>query len=60
MKVFAIDYLSDLFGKEKLAEYTSNHITGKSFFPYDCLGIGFANFISYIINREIDLADSMD
>ena len=60
MKVFAIDYLSDLFGKEKLAEYTSNHITGKSnSFDHFC-GIGFANFISYIINREIDLADSID
>ena len=45
--MFAIDFLSDILGKE-INLYQTNHISG------------FANYIAYIINREIDLADHLD
>jgi hypothetical protein len=47
MKMFAIDYLSDILGKS-INRYLPVHITG------------FANLVAYIINREIDLTDQMD
>ena len=45
--MFAIDFLSDIFGKS-IASYLPKDISG------------FANFICYIVNREIELADHMD
>jgi len=47
MKMFAIDYLSDILGKS-INRFLPAHVSG------------FANFIAYIINREIDLADHLD
>ena len=45
--MFAIDFLSDIFGKS-LKAFLPRHVSG------------FANFVCYIVNREIDLADNLD
>jgi len=47
MKMFAINYLSDIFGRN-LKSFLTSHISG------------FANFVAYVICREIDLARHMD
>jgi hypothetical protein len=46
--MFAIDFLSDVLGKEGIKECMPSHVAG------------FANFIAYIVNREIDLSDHMN
>lgn len=46
--MFAIDFLSDYLGRKAISQCEIQHISG------------FANFIAYIVNREIDLADDMD
>ena len=46
--MFAIDFLSDFLGRKAISQCEIQHVSG------------FANFIAYIINREIDLADDMD
>ena len=48
MKMFAIDFLSDVLGAKNIKNYLPSHITG------------FANFVAYIISREIDLSNHMD
>ena len=48
IKTFAINFLSDYFGEKNIARYQSQHISA------------FGNFLAYIINREIELADSLD
>ena len=45
--MFAIDFLSDIFGKS-IKQYLPSHISG------------FANFLCYIVNREIELANNLD
>ena len=48
MKMFAINFLSDILGAKQISRYERFHV------------IAFANFISYVINREIDLSDHLD
>ena len=48
MKLFAINFLSDYFGQKTIGKYQSYLISA------------FANFVAYIINREIELSDSLD
>ena len=48
MKMFAINFLSDILGAKQISRHESFHV------------IAFANFISYVINREIDLCDHLD
>ena len=47
MKMFAIDFLSDVLGAEELGKCTQDHINE------------FTSYISYVINREIDLNDHL-
>ena len=46
MRMFAIDYLSDLLGAKELAKCLPMHIKA------------FASYIAYAINREIDIHDN--
>jgi len=46
--MFAIDFLSDTLGRTQLSETNSFHV------------VAFANFVCYVINREIDLSDHLD
>ena len=48
MKMFAINFLSDILGAKNISKYESFHV------------LAFANFIAYVINREIDLSDNLD
>lgn len=48
MKMFAINFLSDILGAKNISKFDSFHV------------IAFANFIAYVINREIDLSDHLD
>lgn len=48
MKIFAIDYLSDILGAKNIQYYLPSHVTG------------FANYVAYMINREIDVATHFD
>lgn len=47
MKMFAIDFLSDILGKEELGKYLTQQINQ------------FASFVAYTISREIDLNDHL-
>lgn len=48
MKMFAINFLSDTLGRNAFANIEPFHV------------IAFANFIAYVINREIDLSDHLN
>lgn len=46
--MFAINYLNDVLGSKNIRDCLPTHITG------------FANFVTYIVNREIDLSNQLD
>lgn len=48
MKMFAINFLSDYMGQKNISKYNPQSISA------------FGNFIAYIINREIEVSDSLD
>lgn len=48
IKMFAIDFLSDLLGSKNIKDYMPSHVAG------------FANFVAFIVNREIDLSDHLN
>ena len=48
MKEFAINFLSDVLGRESLNNYGQNHIQA------------FSNYLVYLINIEISLADGLN
>ena len=47
MKMFAIDFLSDVLGEKALGSSFVQHVQQ------------FASFVAYVINREIDLNDHL-
>lgn len=47
MKMFAIDFLSDILGEKELGACLAQHVHE------------FASFVAYAINREIDLNDHL-
>lgn len=47
MKMFAIDFLSDILGEKELGSSLVQHVQE------------FASFVAYVINREIDLNDHL-
>lgn len=47
MKIFAIDFLSDTLGGKNIKHYQPSQVSA------------FANFVAYIINRELDLNDHL-
>jgi len=47
MKMFAIDFLSDILGEKQLGASHQFHVQQ------------FASFVAYVINREIDLNDQL-
>lgn len=47
IKMFAIDFLSDVLGATRLKQCLPTHVAA------------FANFVAYIVNREIDISDHM-
>lgn len=48
MKMFAIDYLSDILQAKNIKFYQASQVAA------------FANFVAYIINREIELVDKLN
>lgn len=46
--MFAINFLNDYFGCKRLKNYPKQCVTA------------FSNYIAYIINREIELSNSLD